>query len=336
MMPLESYAQQKMHINKRPTCEERLQSRVSQHPSLRKTKITPNQTNQKKKLALHQVNLGRKVPRTRIKRDVGTVATRIAIQSGNVQLRDRNVRSVREKAIFPACLLRERRKSSRVGSIQLKRPGASVATEATMKEEHVQLVIIGPGVGGKRVISNPDTGAEIDCIPEAMFLEEFASVKLAMGVPTIQASEAIIENVGCFEAEITWKPTNAESRSVQIVCHVLRGLRQPALSRQTQFRLGILHPGYSHVAVQELSISNRSDPAASGAAQESPAVLFPNLLAQPERVVAALTTSELTNQQREEDLRNIMNEVDPKTGRRPSEHHERGRSTVSFRSERRS
>ena len=223
-----------------------------------------------------------------------------------------------------------------VGSIQLKRPGASVATVATMKEEHVQLVITAPGVGGKRVISNPDTGAEIDCILESMFLEEFASVKLAMGVPTIQASEAIIENVGCFEAEITWKPTNAESRSVQIVCHVLRGLRQPALSRQTQFRLGMLHPGYPHVAVQELSISNRSDTAASGAAQESPAVLFPNLLAQPERVVAALTTSELTNQQREEDLRNIMNEVDPTTGRRPSEHHERGRSTVSFHSQRRS
>ena len=214
----------------------------------------------------------------------------------------------KRKGHFSRVCRSESAEKAAVGSIQLKRPGASVATVATMKEEHVQLVITAPGVGGKRVISNPDTGAKIDCIPEAMFLEEFASVKLAMGVPTIQASEAIIENVGCFEAEITWKPTNAKSRSVQIVCHVLRGLRQPALSRQTQFRLGMLHPGYPHVAVQELSISNRSDPAASGAAQESPAVLFLNLLAQPERVVAALTTSELTNQQREEDLRNIMNE----------------------------
>ena len=74
-------------------------------PKSQKNKNHAKSNKPKEKLALHQVNLCRKVPRTRIKRDVGTVATTIAIQSRNVQLRDRNARSVREKAIFPACVV---------------------------------------------------------------------------------------------------------------------------------------------------------------------------------------------------------------------------------------
>ena len=93
----------------------------------------------------------------------------------------------------------------------------------------------------------PDTGAEIDAIPAAVFRQHFPGVSLsAGGKHAVTATGANIVSLGSFAATVRWPTDICLDSPVSTVLHVLCGLRQPVLSKRSQLALGMLHRGYPH------------------------------------------------------------------------------------------
>ncbi|KZR97579.1 Uncharacterized protein APZ42_007458, partial [Daphnia magna] len=95
----------------------------------------------------------------------------------------------------------------------------------------------------------PDTGADLDAIPESLYKWKFSKVALQKGVQPVTAVGSPIINIGVFSAVIVWTTRDKVSRSVNTAIHVLRELKQPVLSKRSQQTLGMLPAAYPHAYV---------------------------------------------------------------------------------------
>jgi hypothetical protein len=95
----------------------------------------------------------------------------------------------------------------------------------------------------------PDTGADLDAIPESLYKRKFSKVALQKGVQPVTAVGSPIVSIGVFSAVIVWTTRDGVSRSVNTAIHVLRELKQPVLSKRSQQTLGMLPPAYPHTYV---------------------------------------------------------------------------------------
>jgi len=95
----------------------------------------------------------------------------------------------------------------------------------------------------------PDTGADLDAIPESLYKRMFSKVALQKGVQPVTAVGSPIVSIGVFSAVIVWTTRDRVSRSVNTAIHVLRELKQPVLSKRSQQTLGMLPPAYPHTYV---------------------------------------------------------------------------------------
>ena len=94
----------------------------------------------------------------------------------------------------------------------------------------------------------PDTGADLDAIPESLYKRKFSKVALQKGVQPVTAVGSPIISIGVFSAVIVWKTCDKVSRSVNTAIHVLRELK-PVLSKRSQQTFGMLPPAYPHTYV---------------------------------------------------------------------------------------
>ncbi|KZS18271.1 Uncharacterized protein APZ42_015591 [Daphnia magna] len=95
----------------------------------------------------------------------------------------------------------------------------------------------------------PDTGADIDAIPESLYMQKFSSVSLRKGIQPVTAVGSPIVNVGVFSTLIEWTTNEKNSCSLSTDVHVLRELKQPVLSKKSQQALGMLPSGYPRIRV---------------------------------------------------------------------------------------
>ena len=102
---------------------------------------------------------------------------------------------------------------------------------------------------GATVLALPDTGAELDAIPESEYAQKFADVPLRPNVQPCTAVGRPIISLGVFQATIDWIFRNKVSRSIDTNIHVLRELKQPVLSKNSQQALHMLPPGYPHTCI---------------------------------------------------------------------------------------
>ncbi len=107
----------------------------------------------------------------------------------------------------------------------------------------------------------PDSGAEIDAIPAATFTKLFAGVPLHRDIQPVTAVGTPIVRIGAFRATIDWRARDGISRPVDTTIHVLRDLKQPVISKQTQLSLGMLPTGYPHRRVDQLATDPASEEA---------------------------------------------------------------------------
>lgn len=98
----------------------------------------------------------------------------------------------------------------------------------------------------------PDTGAEIDAIPEALFNKNLSGIRLRQGIQPVTAVGTPITSKGTFVANLEWAPKGVAKRTVSSIVHVPQGLNQPVLSKATQIKLGMLPADYPHVQIQRL------------------------------------------------------------------------------------
>ena len=98
----------------------------------------------------------------------------------------------------------------------------------------------------------PDTGAEIDAIPLSTFTARLADVELQKAVTPKTATGVPIHTEGKFAARLSWQRRDRSRRSAANEVHVLHNLAQPVLSKRTQIRLGMLHEGYPHTALNRV------------------------------------------------------------------------------------
>ena len=104
----------------------------------------------------------------------------------------------------------------------------------------------------------PDTGAEIDAIPDTTFVEFFPDIRLQRGSQPTTAIGSLIPSLGTFRASISWSTDGATGQPVNTIVHVLKGLRQAVVSKATQIALGMLPPGYPHVPAKVVNNSHVS------------------------------------------------------------------------------
>jgi hypothetical protein len=95
----------------------------------------------------------------------------------------------------------------------------------------------------------PDTGADLDAIPESLYKRKFSKVALQKGVQPVTAVGSPIISIGVFSAVIVWTTRDKVSRSVNTAIHVLRELKQPVLSKRSQQMMGMLPAAYPHTYV---------------------------------------------------------------------------------------
>ena len=94
----------------------------------------------------------------------------------------------------------------------------------------------------------PDTGAEVDAIPDWMFKKYVPKVVLSQcDPPLVTAIGSDINTLGSFDAIINWIADDGEQRPVETTIHFLCRLglcHQLLLSRITQMKLDMLPSGF--------------------------------------------------------------------------------------------
>ena len=80
----------------------------------------------------------------------------------------------------------------------------------------------------------PDTGADLDAIPESLYKRNSSKAALQKGVQPVTAVGSPIVSIGVFNAVIGWTTRDNVARSVNTAIHVLRELKQPVLSKRSQ------------------------------------------------------------------------------------------------------
>ncbi len=131
----------------------------------------------------------------------------------------------------------------------------SAVMASVAAEEHI-IVTLAPAQGSKAatVSALPDSGAQIDAIPDSVYRELFGTVHLTpQANSAVTADGNVMKGLGVFEAFITWNPKNAAPQTIASTVHVLCGLRQPVLSKRTQLAMGLLPEGYPHRAVNSVA-----------------------------------------------------------------------------------
>jgi hypothetical protein len=146
-----------------------------------------------------------------------------------------------------------------------------------------------------------------------VFKEVFKNVTLtAQGGPVGTAAiSGTMGNCGTFDAKISWKPDNATTRSLNATIYVLNELRQAVLFKYTQLKLGMLLPGYPHLAANFVSTVSplvQQEPATEVAHERPSPEFFPNLLAPAKLAIAEVSTKDPSDDQRKHDLQNLINE----------------------------
>ena len=164
----------------------------------------------------------------------------------------------------------------------------------------------------------PDTGAELDAIPAADFHRLFKSVHLQAADNPVTAVGTVIRNDGLFNASLNWSDGGGQSRPVQVQLHVLRDLRQPVLSRQTQRKLGMIPEAYPHVRVQQLDAAQHAVESAPPASPREPATftsteLFQHVIARMPLATSAIDRIDSfspapTDEKKKEDLQRLIGE----------------------------
>ena len=76
-----------------------------------------------------------------------------------------------------------------------------------------------------------------------------ADVPLRPSVQPCTAVDSPSNSLGVFQATIDWIASNKVSRSIDTNIHVLRELKQPVLSKNSQQALHMLPPGYPHTCI---------------------------------------------------------------------------------------
>ena len=99
----------------------------------------------------------------------------------------------------------------------------------------------------------PDTGSQLDAIPLSTYQSEFAGIVLSPSGAAKTATGSTINCPGTFAAVIDWPSDDGTSRPVSVTVHVLENLQQPVLCTATQRQLGMLHDGYPHARINQLT-----------------------------------------------------------------------------------
>lgn len=99
------------------------------------------------------------------------------------------------------------------------------------------------------VHSLPDTGADLDAIPESLYRQKFSNVSLGKSIQSVTAVGSPIVSIGVFSASIEWTTNDKKSRLIKTAVHVLREVKQPVLSKTSQQALGMLPSNYPHTRV---------------------------------------------------------------------------------------
>jgi hypothetical protein len=115
----------------------------------------------------------------------------------------------------------------------------------------------------------PDTGADLDAIPELLYKRKFSKVALQKGVQPVTAVGSPIVSIGVFSTVIVWTTRDKVSRSVNTANHLLRELKQPVLSKRTQQTLGMRPPAYPHTYVGMVTHPPPTDSQKTSRSQES-------------------------------------------------------------------
>ena len=98
-----------------------------------------------------------------------------------------------------------------------------------------------------------------------MELQKAITPKTATGVP--------IHTEGKFATRLSWQRRDGSIRSAATEIHVLHNLAQPVLSKRTQIRLGMLHEGYPHTALNRVQYAEEPFPnTVATATEDQPAV----------------------------------------------------------------
>ena len=170
---------------------------------------------------------------------------------------------------------------------------------AVTASEMVNITIKAQGGPAATIPFLPDTGAELDAIPPAIFHRSFKSIRLQPADNPVTAVGSAIQNDGSFSATLDWSADDGTSRPVAVTVHVLRGLKQPVLSRFTQRKLGMLPADYPHTRVNQIdaeqpvtgAAGRRSTlPSTDDSSPPSPPPLFPNLMARTLPVPEAISS----------------------------------------------
>lgn len=82
----------------------------------------------------------------------------------------------------------------------------------------------------------PDTGAEIDAIPQDEYPNHFSQIPLRAAGMSETAVRTYNVAEGKFIAHLTWRDDKGTLKSSQTEVHVSHGLEQPLLSKENQKR----------------------------------------------------------------------------------------------------
>lgn len=198
----------------------------------------------------------------------------------------------------------------RLGSI-------SNRTIATVKRDEMVKLSVLPALGdAAESLFLPDTGAEIDAIPETAYYELFKNTPLASAPAPVSATGSRIASKGTFKANIRWRVNDGTTRTTPATIHVLKDLTQPVLGKTSQQKLGMLPTGYPHAIAKlvkhDQSKTDQSPSQTNKVLQSSSGPYnnpFSSLLARnvpSHTVVAALKPSAPPN--RAQDLSKLMSE----------------------------
>ena len=142
-----------------------------------------------------------------------------------------------------------RSKDKQVRTIKLKTPTvAKIGAENLVNLQVTTHTTANPIT----IAALPDTGAEIDAIPENTYKKMFQKTRLREGSQPMTVVGTPIITIGVLDAEISW----GQQHSIKTIIHVLRSLSQPVISKMTQISHGMLPSGYSHRQIQKLSETN--------------------------------------------------------------------------------
>ena len=106
----------------------------------------------------------------------------------------------------------------------------------------------------------PDTGSQLDAIPQSLYQSSFSDIPLLPGATARTAIGNAINCLGSFSATIDWTADDGISYPIVTTLHVLEDLQQTVLCSATQRKLGMLHTKYPHARINTISSTPSHQP----------------------------------------------------------------------------